>query len=340
MKAAIYNPYLDTLGGGERYSMAIATTLNKFGYKVDVEWKNESIKEKLEERFGIDLNDINIVTDVKRGDGYDVCFWVSDGSIPALKSRNNFLHFQVPFQNVGGRSLMNKFKLMRIKKIICNSKFTKKIIDTEFGIESVVIYPPVSITEFKPKKKEDIILNVGRFSNLLQSKGQDVLIKAFKKFSKTHLTYKLILAGGVEVGATGVIEKLKQISKGLPIEIIKSPSFKEIKELYGKASIFWSASGYGINEKKDPQRVEHFGITIVESMASGCVPIVVKSGGHKEIIKDGINGFLWETTSGLLNKTKKITDDIKQMKIIVQKAKASAKQYSYEKFEKEFMSLL
>ncbi|MFH1656622.1 MAG: hypothetical protein ABH956_02505, partial [Candidatus Nealsonbacteria bacterium] len=108
MKAAIYNPYLDTLGGGERYSISFAKILKEKGYEVFVQWKDLSIKEKLEERFGISLKGINFIPDIKRGDGYDSCFWVSDGSIPALKARKNYLHFQVPFKDVKGKSLINK----------------------------------------------------------------------------------------------------------------------------------------------------------------------------------------------------------------------------------------
>ena len=58
MKAAIYNPYLDTLGGGERYSMAFAKVLSDLEYMVDVQWKSENIREKLEKRFGFDLADV------------------------------------------------------------------------------------------------------------------------------------------------------------------------------------------------------------------------------------------------------------------------------------------
>ncbi len=340
MRAGIFNPYLDTLGGGERYTMAIAVVLVKHGYSVDVEWKDISIKEKLEKRFGIDLKDINIVSDIRRGDGYDLCFWVSDGSIPALKARKNFLHFQVPFTSVGGRTLLNKIKLMRIKKIICNSSFTKKIIDKEFGVDSVVLYPPVSVEKFKTKKKENIILNVGRFSELLQAKRQDVLIKAFKKFHKENSGYQLILAGGVEVGSDKYLSKLKEMIGDYPIKIIESPSFFELKDFYGRAEIFWSASGYGIDEKKEPNRLEHFGITVVEAMASGCVPVVYKAGGSKEIIKGGVSGFLWSDITELLKFTRKIQGNEvlrKKMAII---ARERSRKYSYERFEKEFNSLL
>ena len=94
MKAAIVNPYFDTLGGGERYTMAVATTLVKLGYSVFLQWSDETIKEKLEARFGIQLKGVQIVDDVKRGDGYDVCFWLSDGSIPLLRAKKNIIHFQ------------------------------------------------------------------------------------------------------------------------------------------------------------------------------------------------------------------------------------------------------
>ncbi|KKT32188.1 MAG: hypothetical protein UW20_C0022G0001, partial [Candidatus Woesebacteria bacterium GW2011_GWB1_44_11] len=137
MRAAIYNPYLDTLGGGERYTAAFAEVLAKNGYIVDMQWKDTGIKGALEKRFGIALDGVNIVNDVKRGDGYDLCFWVSDGSIPILHARKNILHFQVPFHGVNGKSLINKMKFFRINKVICNSNFTKNIIDKEFGIKSV-----------------------------------------------------------------------------------------------------------------------------------------------------------------------------------------------------------
>lgn len=340
MRAAIVNPYLDTLGGGERYTMAIAVALAKKGYLVDVQWRESSIKEKLEKRFGIDLNNINFIPDVRRGDGYDLCFWVSDGSIPALRSRRNFLHFQVPFTNVGGRSLINKFKLARVNKVICNSKFTKRSIDREFGVESVVLYPPVAVEKFKPKQKENIILNVGRFSELLQSKGQDILIKAFKRLVKRGGDWELLLVGGVEVGADKYLKKLLKLSASLPIKIVKSPDFKALRDFYGKAKIFWSASGYGVNEKREPQKVEHFGITVVEAMAAGCVPVVYKAGGHKEIVRNEVSGFLWSDRASLLKFTRRIQDDEglrKKMAII---ARERSQKYSYERFEKEFNTLL
>jgi len=340
MKAAIYNPYLDTLGGGERYTMAFAKVLSDAGYKVDVQWKSSKIRDKLEKRFGFELGSINFVHDIKRGDGYDVCFWLSDGSIPQLKARKNFLHFQFPFLNVNGKSLLNRMKLYRINEIICNSQFTKKFIDREYGVESTVIYPPIDIKNIKPRKKENVILSVGRFSQLTQAKRQDVLINSFKKLhEKLGKQWRLILAGGVEVGAEKYLKKIMKMVEGYPIEIIQSPSYNQLLSLYGKAKIFWSASGYDIDEEKNPLGVEHFGMTVVEAMAAGAVPLVYNAGGHKEIVIDGENGYLWKKGM-LIRLTERLIKNKVTIQLLVNNAINDSKKFGYDRFKKDFIEVL
>jgi glycosyltransferase involved in cell wall biosynthesis len=341
MKASIYNPYLDTLGGGERYTMAVAMVLRDHGYQVKIEWSNSQIIEQLENRFGFNLKNIEVVPSINKGDGSDLCFWVSDGSVPLLKARKNLLHFQVPFTHVNGKSLLNKMKLFRVKKIICNSDFTKKIIDKEYGVESVVLYPPVDTSKFKPKHKENVILFIGRFSKLLQAKNQDVLISIFKKLVDRGLTdWKLILAGGVEVGAEGQIQQLKLQAVNYPIEIIKSPSFFDLTELYGKARIFWSAVGYGADEQTEPQKVEHFGISVVEAMSAGCVPVVYNAGGYKEIINSGKNGLLWDNDQQLIDKTSEIIKYDENIRHLRNSLRETADRFSYDVFSTGLMSLI
>jgi glycosyltransferase involved in cell wall biosynthesis len=340
MKAAIYNPYLDTLGGGERYTMAVATFLREKGYQVDVEWKEENIKNKLEERFGINLENINFAPNIKRGDSYDLCFWVSDGSIPTLMARKNILHFQVPFHDVNGKTLLNKMKLFRINKIICNSFFTKEIIDSEYGVNSSVIYPPVDTVKIISKRKENLIIYIGRFSQLTQNKRQDVLIEAFRKLAKDYPDWKLVLAGASDIGRTEYVDELIKKTKDYKISILENPPFSEIKALLGQAKIFWSAAGYGVNEKKEPQKMEHFGITVVEAMAGGAVPLVFSGGGHKEIIEDKVSGFLWESPFSLLRLTKKLIEKPKELRAVSKNAKLRSKNFSYQRFYEEFSKII
>ncbi|OGC69212.1 hypothetical protein A2415_01120 [candidate division WWE3 bacterium RIFOXYC1_FULL_39_7] len=203
----------------------------------------------------------------------------------------------------------------------------------------MVVYPPVDIEKFRPKKKkENVILYVGRFSELAQSKRQDVLIRVFRRINLVD--WKLILAGGVEVGADRYLKKLKKMASGKNIEIVESPGFESLRDLYAQAKIFWSASGYGVDEEKEPMRVEHLGITPIEAMSAGAVPVIFAAGGHRETVKDGRNGFLWKTKNGLRIKTRRLINDPKLMNRIARAAKMESKKYSYERFEKEIIDLL
>lgn len=337
MKAAIFNPYWDTLGGGERYTASVVSLLLKNGYSVDIEWSEKRLLKQITSRFNIDITKARVVDSINRGENYDFCFWLSDGSIPTLKSRTNLLHFQFPFQNTQQNVLFNKMKLFRIKSIVVNSEFTKGFIDKEYGVNSEVIYPPVDIKNFKAGKKENLIIYIGRFSQLTQSKNQHILVEAFKKMYDGGLKdWKLVLAGGGEVGSEKYLEKLKSQAKSYPISIIVSPSFNVIQELYSKAKIFWSAVGMDIDEKKDPLKVEHFGLTLVEAMSSGCIPIVTPKGGFKEIIINNENGIFWENTNDLIKQTTNLISNKKSIVDLSKNAKESSKKFSIEEFEKLF----
>ncbi|HUV42555.1 MAG TPA: glycosyltransferase family 4 protein [Patescibacteria group bacterium] len=347
-KAGIFDPYLDTLGGGERYAITVAHCLAKKGWQVDVFWDDRGIGKKLEKRLGIDLKKISFVPNFFKENffkkmslmkNYDLLFYVSDGSIPSLFAKKNLLHFQVPFHDVGGRKPLNKVKLKRIKTIICNSQLTKRFIDKEYGVQSQIVYPPVAVKEFKSGEKKNIIFSVGRFSQLIQSKRQDVLIDVFGQIAKELGDWQLILAGGTDIGKDEAFDLLKQKAKKLPVEIIESPPFSELKKLYAQAKIFWTAAGFGVDEEQNPEKVEHFGITTVEAMAAGCVPIVINKGGQPEIVNHQKDGLLWKSKEELIEQTLKVARDNKLRERLAAGAKKRAQVFSQEHFCQEIVKL-
>lgn len=347
-KAGFFDPYLDTLGGGERYTLTLAEHLSHHGWSVDVFWDDQGIREKVETRFNLDLKDVKFLPQRqdffkkgRLGADYDFFFWLSDGSIPWLSSRCNFLHFQVPFHGVGGRSLWNRIKLKKIHHIVCNSYFTKKFIDREYRVNAQVIYPPVDIESFSPGQKKNHILAVGRFSQLLQAKSQDLLITSFKKLYDQGLKdWQLILAGATDIGGQEFFQKLKKQAQGYPIKILADIDFKTLKNLYAEAKIFWSASGFSIDEEKFPEKVEHFGITIVEAMAAGCVPLLVAKGGAKEIIKEGKIGFLWEQETELIKLTRVLTDNPQNFQTLSKAVIKLSRTFSKKRFCEEFDEII
>lgn len=304
-KALLFDPYLDTLGGGERYTLTFALGLISSGYTVELAWPDKNAIINAEDRFGLDLSKIKInsqaydlftkrTTILKKflfTAKYGLIFHVSDGSLPFLFGRKNYVHFQVPFKTVGGNRFVNKIKTAFITKFVYNSNFTASVHEKHFPkSKTFILYPPIDTDSFRTGKKENIILSVARFDSPSHPKRQDILIEAFKKLCRSVKDYELILAGGVH-GESETLEALKKEAGTLPVKFVVDPNFDKLKTLYSKSKFFWHAAGFGIDEETDPEKVEHFGMTTVEAMSAGAIPVVIAKGGQKEIITGG-TGFL------------------------------------------------
>jgi glycosyltransferase involved in cell wall biosynthesis len=356
-KALIYDPYLDTLGGGERYCLTVAECLLKSGWQVDLFWERKEDIKKAISRFNLELRGLDIVGErperlsftsrVKLERKYDLIFWLSDGSIPFLFGKNNILHFQVPFtsENLPSTLLtrcIDTFKKKLISRVVCNSRFTKRIIDKTYKVDSIVLYPPVDVERFKPGKKENIILAVGRFEETMQAKRQDVLVEAFKRMVDEGLkNWQLVLIGGSlqEERRNRFLNKLKREVRGYPIEFIVNAPFSVLQNYYSRAKIFWHAAGFGVDEEKEPHRVEHFGITTVEAMAAGCVPVVIDKGGLREIVRRGM-GERWKEIKELIKKTFELVNDEDLLERYSLKAKEQSLKFSKEKFLRRLLRML
>lgn len=345
MRVGLFDPYLDTLGGGERYMMTLAACSLQAGHRVDVFWSGPKIKKGIKRRFQLDLRGAkflsppaNLFQKWQKGRKYDFLVYLSDGSLPFLFAKKSVLHFQVPFHHLDGRRYLNRLKLKLIDAVVCNSFFTKKFIDQEYGVRSLVIHPPVDTARLKPLNKKNFILSVGRFDSPLHPKRQDVLIKAFKKMNLP--SWKLVLAGGVQKENNQDLAKLRNLAQDLPIEFLINVDFQTLRRLYGQAKIYWHGAGFEIDEEKEPEKVEHFGMTTVEAMASGCVPVVCGQGGQREIVEPGEDGFWWQTEKELIKYTNELISDDKKRLNMAAKAVKKSQKFSQKRFCQKWLKLI
>lgn len=355
MRVGIYSPYLDSLGGGERYILTIAEILSK-EHQVDllidqhhVSLGPEKLKTELSQRLNLDLSNVKLVeAPLGAGSsstsrlfflrGYDLLFYLTDGSLFYATAKKNIIHFQVPFKNTINNNLWGKIKLSSWDLAICNSKFTQSVIEKEWPLKCRVVYPPVAVEEIKPSGKKKQILSVGRFASFSRSKKHEEMIKAFKGlYEKGKVDgWSLHLAGSVE-GDKEYIEELKKLAEGLPVFFYPNCPFKDLTVLYGESSIYWHAAGFG---EEDPAKMEHFGITTVEAMAGGCVPIVINKGGQTEIVEDGQSGFLWNNIEELKDLTVKVIGNESLMMEVSKKAILRSKIFSKNKFAEKIQEVI
>jgi glycosyltransferase involved in cell wall biosynthesis len=356
MKALIYDPYLRTMGGGERYVLGVAEALRKINYEIYFAYGRQTTLNRAKRRFGIDTASYKVDPDAyhlfkHKGSiikkylltkKYDFIFFVSDGSIPFLFGKKNFIHFQVPFTKYSIPSLLLlPLKNIFVTRYVYNSLFTKRVVEKRLRThKSIVVYPPIDIDAFKNSSvKDNIILSVGRFDSPSHSKRFDVLVRAFKLLYKKNKKLNLIIAGGLK-GDFGKItlKELKLQAEKYPISFVVNPSHPELIKLYAKSRIYWHAAGYDIDEEISPELVEHFGISTVEAMASGCVPVVINKGGQKEIVT-GKSGFLWNAINELVNLTLSVFSDDKLCRKLSRGAIKRSNKFSEKVFAQKLQNL-
>ncbi len=353
MKIGIFDPYLDTLGGGEKYMLTAASCL-AMDHQVFVLWdKDKNILRKAEKRFSINLKKVSLFENIFKHKNFckrflqskkfDAILFLSDGSIPFISCKL-FIHLQFPIEWVNSNGFWQNTKLKRIHKVICNSTFTKDFVDKKLGTKSIVLYPPSSVL-FKNSKitKENIILTVGRFGLLPDGgyfKKQDFMIKVFKKMVDGGFKdWKLVIVISYIEKYKEELDRLKSQAFKYPIEFVENSSWEDLSKIYLKSKIYWHASGFGEDLKKNPERAEHFGISTVEAMSAKVVPIVINAGGQKEIVDVGKNGFLWETEKDLIDKTLSIVNDENLRKKLSIEANKKAINFSNEKFCKKIREI-
>lgn len=356
MKVAIYSPYLDTFGGGEKYMMSISEVLSKVG-SVDVLLDNhlnslggKYLKKVLQERFDLNLSKTNfILAPVGNNSNffqrlnfmkkYDLLFYLTDGSIFYPSAKKNILHIQSPLVGQPAKNFWGRVKLKGWNLIIYNSEFTRQNSIKLWPAISEVIYPPVDVTKIKPLEKKNYILSVGRFFGFLKDKKHTLLIKAFKDIyrNKKLKGWSLYLAGSAGGGDIAYLKELKKQAGNLPVKFYPNIGYDSLVKLYGGSSIYWHAAGFS---EVDPTKMEHFGISTVEAMAGGCVPVVVNLGGQAEIVENNKSGFLWKDIAALKEYTMKLINENDLWQKFSKEAVSRSKKFSKELFKEKIIDLV
>jgi len=190
--------------------------------------------------------------------------------------------------------LLDKIFLNRCKKavVLANSHFTRRVLARQ-GIVSEVVYPPCEISDLNPlQRKNNQVISVARIA--IEKKLEDFITIA-RHFSNV----KFIILGEVNVKDLTYYHRLEKL-KTSNVNIV-TPSHNKFREFLRKhlaESKIYLHSAYD----------EPFGITIVEAMASGCIPIVRNSGGPVEIVTKEV-GFKWNSIREAVTQISRILSD-------------------------------
>jgi alpha-1,2-mannosyltransferase len=161
--------------------------------------------------------------------------------------------------------------------ILVNSQFTKDAVKEIFPTSNpFVLYPPVNIdlfnSSYQSKFRCPKVLVISRFS---PEKQIENAIKIAKLLLKEDISFKII--GSLIPSNKSYFNFLKKMVVDLGLEknitMVPNATFDEILKSLSESMIYLHT-----------MRGEHFGISIIQAMAAGLVPIVPSYGGCSEIV--------------------------------------------------------
>lgn len=223
-----------------------------------------------------------------------------------------------------------------------NSEYSRRWARHYWGRDAGVLYPPIEA--IAPAQKANLILHVGRFFVGGHHKRHDVLIAAFRellgRLSPGH-PWELDLVGGITPGGEhrAYADRISALAQGLPIRLRFGALRADVAGLYGRAALYWHATGYGADLARHPDQAEHFGMSIAEAMSAGAVPLVFGAGGPAEIVRDGQDGFSWRTVDELVTRTLSLIGNPAWREALGKAAIARSQDFSVERFKARVRSL-
>lgn len=182
-----------------------------------------------------------------------------------------------------------RIETLEALKVIANSEYTKKIIQKNFNVTSdwiEVVYPPIDVEQFSNSNpKKDQVISIGRF---MPDKMQIEQIKVAEKFPS--LMFHIIGFVSATQESTNYYQRCSEyIQKNNVKNVLLHANCK-----YEDMKNIMFESKYFLHMLKE----EPFGITTVQAIAAGCLPIVPNSGGQVDIVP--IDKLRWDQTEDII----------------------------------------
>jgi glycosyltransferase involved in cell wall biosynthesis len=348
-RCLIFNPYFGVLGGGERYTVALGKVI---GESYEVTYASSLPPNPyLLGLLGFPPVDVQLLADseVPRVSvDYDLAVVVALHIPPPSFAAQSVLIVQFPRGTHSSNPVHRWLTIAKLRRYhrVVYSDFVRKQLAERWKVTSDVLMPGVELATNRGQPKKDLILSVARFvaraSDAWNNKRQDVLISAFSKLPP-HLrdSWQLVLAGGCAPSPDmdDFISNLEQQAEGLNISFETNVTPERLTELQDQARLFWHASGFE-RPQSDPERAEHFGMSTIEAMSHGAVPLVYADGGQLEIVSEPF-GRLWRSIPELVDQTADLmTRSPAELDALSDAARDASVRFGSARFDAEVRDLL
>jgi len=203
------------------------------------------------------------------------------------------------------------------------SDFTREFVARKWERDSKTLYPPCPVDAFSEfsnvQSRENLVVTIGR---IVPEKRFHLFVELARIVPRT----RFVAIGSLSDGTTAYYDRLKR-SAPENVSFVLSP-LRKVRDILGRAMAYVHCA-----------ENEHFGITIVEAMAAGCVPIVHDSGGPREIVTSDV-GFRWNNLLTAAGQLKMLTENDHYRRELSGAASIRARKFRPEVFESEITKIL
>ena len=220
--------------------------------------------------------------------------------------------------------------------VLTNSYFSKRAIEKLYGsvVKPIVIYPPVDVEKFSSNalysnERENMILVVSRFSPDKQLENVLDILRILVDDLK--LDANMVLVGNIAAGDNQYLEMLRRLSQkyGLNDNIVieVDASFDRLLELMRKSKVYLH-----------PLAGEPFGISIVEAMSAGLIPVVPDEGGYTEFVPQYYQFHTHQQAADIIGKILIASDN--DMQAERNQLSESVLKFSNERYQTELRKII
>lgn len=194
----------------------------------------------------------------------------------------------------------------------------------KFVKNRVILHNPLFLDEPKSLHKENIILSVARLEWV---KGYDIYFRALAKIDKKILNnYKIQI-----IGDGRLKNELVNLSKELGLDIEFLGHKTDVGRFYERAKVVVVSS-----------RSEGFCNVLIEAANFGCVRITSDTAGAKELVKNGVDGIVFESCNDdeLAFAMTNVLNSDRLCNMLVKNAKAKVGEFRVENIIKKWQKMI
>jgi alpha-1,2-mannosyltransferase len=206
--------------------------------------------------------------------------------------------------------------------LLTNSGYNAGIIRESLNREARVVHPFIEPVLYRGEPKTGNVLTVSRIA---PGKNLTILLEVAQRARGPRFT----LAGRIQPNSDKVLSYLRRHPR---LDIHTNPSREEILNLMRRSSVYLST-----------QPDEAFGISILEAMSAGCVPIVYRDGGPWFDIlgrREGESGFSYSSTDEAAMRIDEVLADEQLRESLRNMAVERSREFTVERFEGELTEAL